>query len=127
MNGGAVGGLDSGPLVVSAGAAGPATGMVLSLDRDKGSIDRGSCSTFEVQWSCDLGGMAPVFLNQHLRPSISRQEYQPVFGSPGTLRQSIAHAGALANQQQRRAGTMLFVIRFTRPLFRQLSEQEEVG
>src|ERR1700738_3210073 len=66
--------------------------------------------------------MAAVFLNQHLRPSISRQEYQPVFGSPGTLRQSIAHAGALASQQQRRDGiTMLFVTRFTRPLFRQRS------
>jgi len=82
--------------------------MVLSLDRDKGSIDRGSCSTFEVQWSCDLGGMAPVFLNQHLRPSISRQAYQPVLGSPGALRQSIAHADELPRQQQTSAMTTVF-------------------
>jgi hypothetical protein len=44
--------------------------------------------------------MAPVFLNQHLRPSISRQEYQPLLGSPGALRQSIAHADELPRQQQ---------------------------
>jgi hypothetical protein len=63
--------------------------------------------------------MAPVFLNQHLRPSISRQEYQPDFASPGALRQSIAHAGALASQQQRSDEiTMLFVTRFTRALLR---------
>jgi hypothetical protein len=44
--------------------------------------------------------MAPVFLNQHLRPSISRQEYQPLLGSPGALKQSIAHADELPTQQQ---------------------------
>jgi hypothetical protein len=43
--------------------------------------------------------MPPVFLNQHLRPSISRQAYHPVFGSPGALMQSIAHAEEPASQQ----------------------------
>jgi hypothetical protein len=102
--------LDSGLFGVSACGSGTATGTVLSLDGDTGSIDRGSCSTFAVQWSCDLGGMAPVFLNQHLRPSISRQEYQPVLASPGALRQSIAHADELPRQQQTNGiMTMLFM------------------
>ena len=50
----------------------------------------------------------PVFLNQHLRPSISRQAYQPVLGSPGALRQSIAHADELPRQQQTSAMTTVF-------------------
>ena len=103
LNRGSVCGLGSGSSVVSACGGGTATGSVLSLvlSGAAGSIDRASCLTFAGQWSCDLGGMAPVFLNQHLRPSISRQENQPLLESPGALRQSIAHADELPRQQQR--------------------------
>jgi hypothetical protein len=61
LNWGSVCGLGSGLFVVSACGGGTATGSVLSLDGDAGSIDRASCLTFAGQWSCDFGGIAPVF------------------------------------------------------------------
>jgi hypothetical protein len=101
-----VGGLGSGLVVESDGTIGSATGAVLSvddagLDGGAGSGNRACSVTLVGQWSCDLAGIAPVFRNQHLRPSIWRQEYQPLLGSPGALRQSIAQAEELARQQQR--------------------------
>ena len=43
-------------------------------ERDTTASDLSSCSTFAGQCNCDFGGVAPVFRNQHLRPSIWRQE-----------------------------------------------------
>jgi hypothetical protein len=113
LNWGTGGKSASGVFVLLDCGGGTATGSVLSSDGDTGSSDCGSCSTVVAQCSSDLGGTAPVFLNQHLRPSISRQEYQPVFGSPGALRQSIAHADEALSQQQTNGMTMaLFMTSF---------------
>ena len=55
-----------------ADGGGGAAGAVLSCTAEGELNGRGFSSTFVAQWSCDFDGMAPVFLNQHLRPSISR-------------------------------------------------------
>lgn len=49
------------------------------------SIDAASCLSFVGQCRSDLGGIAPALMNQHLRPSMSRQDHQPVLGGPGVL------------------------------------------
>jgi hypothetical protein len=98
--------LGSGLVLASDPATGAATAAALSVDDagsdgGAGSGNRACSLIFVGQWSCDLAGIAPVFRNQHLRPSIWRQEYQPLLGSPGALRQSIAQAEELARQPQR--------------------------
>ena len=103
LNRGGVDAADSGGVAASASCVIAGAGSARLREGGAGSVARASGRALDGHCSCDLAGMAPVFLNQHLRPSISRHEYQPVFGSPAALMQSIAQAAELTKQQQANA------------------------